>query len=160
MSQQTRSTNWDQAAFGSEAADAPPIDRLRHIGSVMRWDGVLPLIAPLCTLFVLAFLPPGGPLGVLAVIIVPIVVALARAAVAQKQLDRAGNGLLRTFGLAIAIASLLLFEMLSSFLAQVPAAPLNDWGAAVFLYAAYLTFIYFALRPRPAAARDNAFRNG
>jgi len=142
--------NPDYSDFWTEAAEHPLIDRLFRIFSVMRWDGVLPFIAPCSTLLARVCLGPGHPVAVVGTLFVPIAVALARAALAQKQLDRAGNGLLRTFGLAIAIALLLLFEILSSALGLVPDAPLFVWGIAGSLYASYLMFIYFALRPASA----------
>ena len=130
MSQQSW-TDWDASALGGEVAGRPLMDRLLRVLSVMRWDGVLPLIAPMCTLLAMAFLPPGHPVAVVQTCIVPIVVALARAAAAQRQLDQAGNGLLRTFGLAIAIVLLLLFEMVSNLLGQLPGAPPPVWAPPV-----------------------------
>lgn len=151
MSQPTPTTNPGYFDFWTEAAEHPLIDRLFRVFSVMRWDGVLPFIAPCSTLLAGVFLGPGHPVAVVGTLFVPIAVALARAALAQKQLDRAGNGLLRTFGLAIAIALLLLFEILSSVLGQVPDAPLSVWGIAGLLYATYLLFIYFTLCPASAS---------
>lgn len=142
--------NSDQSDFRSGAEEPSLVESLLRVVSTLRWDGVLPLIAPLFTILSLAFLPPGHPMAVVGTLFVPIGVALARAAVAQKQLDRAGNGLWRTFGLAIAIALLLVFEILSSFLGQVPAAPLVVWAVDGLLYPAYLLCICFALRPPSA----------
>lgn len=144
------STYPDSPDFWAEPAEHPLIDRLFRIWSVIRWDGVLPFVAPSCTLVAGVFFGPGDAIAALATVIVPIIVALARAHLAQEQLRRAGNGLLRTFGLAVAIVLLLLFEIASCMLGLVPGAPLQVWCGTGLLYVTYLLFIYFTLRPASA----------
>ena len=67
----------------------------------------------------------------------------------DEQLTR----LLRQAGMGIAIAILLLFEMLMGLLQAAPGAPLVAWGMAIGLYAIYLAVIVTALRPAAVAVR-------
>jgi hypothetical protein len=120
----------------------------RWMPFVLSWDGILPCISPICTLAANA-----APQGLVAVrvlaVLVPVGVALARAAIAQRQLDRVRVGeraLLRPFVLAFAIVLLLFLEIGTSLLVLAD-APLRFWGLAVIVYAAYFGCISYALRP-------------
>jgi len=124
--------------------------------SVLAWDGLLPVAAPMTTLIARAAFPPGHIVEVIVAIFVPMIVALVRAAIAQKQLNRACNGMptwSRTIALALAITLLLLFEIAAGIMTFGGGAPPEVSAIAVILYCAYLACISFSLRPAAAKER-------
>ncbi|HUE16696.1 MAG TPA: hypothetical protein VMR25_21150 [Planctomycetaceae bacterium] len=124
--------------------------------SALAWDGLLPLGTPMSTLIARALFPPGHIVEVIAAICMPMIVALVRAAIAQKQLERACNGMptwFRTIALALAITLLLLFEIAAGIMTFGAGAPPEVSAIAVILYCAYLAGISFSLRPAAAEER-------
>jgi hypothetical protein len=90
------------------------------------------------------------------VLFAPIIVALVRAGIAQKQLERVcgyRGAFIRQLTLAIAIALLMVLEIATSVFVLAN-APLEFWGLAILLYAAYFACISFALRPSVRVARS------
>jgi hypothetical protein len=121
-----------------------------RLPSLLNWDGLLPLIAPSSTMLV-SLVPGWLGLGPLVAVFVPILVALARAAIAQRQIERAcgdGRTFLRQIVLAMAIVLLLFLEITTSALILAN-APLKFWAFAAIVYVAYFGCISYALR-RPA----------
>jgi hypothetical protein len=120
--------------------------------SVIGWDGVLPWLAAATPLVVKMAFPDGHPAEILPALFVPILTALARAAVGHDQIVRINHGSapwLRQIALAVAIAILFVFEIVSAVLVFADDAPAHAWLVPLGLYGLYLAVISFALsRPR------------
>jgi hypothetical protein len=120
-------------------------DWLRRLPSLLKWDGLLPLVSPICTLISAqchAFVQS------CAAVFVPMVIAFVRTKVAQRQLVRAcgdGGDRNRQAALGSAIVLLLFLEVVTS--AQILGKPIMSWDAAALLYLGYLACITYALRP-------------
>jgi len=117
----------------------------RRIPPMLSWDGLLPLVSPICTL-----ISAQGPhfLQSVAVSIVPMVVAFVRAKIGQRQLVRAcgdGEDANRQLALGSAIVLLLFLEVVTSTL--VLGKPIMSWAGAALLYVGYFVCISYALRP-------------
>ncbi len=118
---------------------------------MLGWDGLLPLVTPICTL-----ISAQGPhfLQSVVVTIVPMIVALVRAKIGQRQLvrtcgDGKNNNRQRAMGSAIVL--LLFLEIVTSTL--VLGKPIMSWEGGALLYVGYLVCITYALRPpKPSLA--------
>ena len=129
--------------------------------AIVAWDGLLPLVVASSTLVAVHLLPE--PLAALAAIFIPLGAAGIRASTAQEELMRRCDGrapLLRQLALAGAIVLLFLGELLVGVLSLIPAVPVAGWCAPVALYAAYLAFIAWALRPYESRAAVASFDDG
>jgi hypothetical protein len=143
------SVDFDNSA---RSLDAPPAatreqPAWQRILVQRRWDGFLPLIAPVSVLISGAVL--NGALNQIVVVFVPIGVALARATIGKRELERVCGGppgVMRQIVLAMAIAWLLLLEAATGFCALAN-PPLIAWAVPVILYVIYFVTIYCALRP-------------
>jgi hypothetical protein len=128
---------------------------LRRIPATLGWDGLLPLVSPICTL-----ISAQGPHFLQSVVVtfVPMVVALVRAKIGRRQLVRAcgdDKNVNRQGALGIAIVLLLALEVVTSILVLDKRAP--SWGAfgeAALLYLGYFACITYALRPPRIAVAD------
>ena len=115
---------------------------------MLRWDGVLPWVAAAVPLLLSALFGNNHPAVVLA-LFVPIVTALARAAIGYDQIAQVNRGRApwaRQVALAVAIAILFAFEIASGVLAFADDAPPEAWLILFALYCAYLAMIGLALR--------------
>src|SRR5687767_13255029 len=93
------------------------------------WDGVLPWVAAAVPLLLSAVFGNDHPTVVLA-LFVPIMTALARAAIGYDQIAQVNRGKTpwtRQVALAVAIAILFAFEIVSGVLAFADDAPLEAW---------------------------------
>jgi hypothetical protein len=118
---------------------------LRRIPSILQWDGLLPLVSPMCTL---ATLRAPHILQSMAVSLVPMVIALVRAKIGKRQLARAcgdAGDSNRQLALGAAIVLLLGLEIFSSALILGKGNEL--WILVAVLYVGYLGCISYALRP-------------
>ena len=116
--------------------------------AMLGWDGVLPWVAAAVPLLLSALFGNDHPAAVLA-LFVPIVTALARAAIGYDQIAQVNRGKApwaRQLALAVAIAILFAFEIASGVLAFADDAPLEAWLTLFALYCAYLAMIGLALR--------------
>jgi hypothetical protein len=112
------------------------------------WDGVLPWVAAAVPLLLSAVFGNDHP-GVVLALFVPILTALARAAIGYDQIAQVNHGRApwaRQVALAVAIAILFAFEIVSGVLAFSDDAPLEAWLVLFALYSAYLAMIWLALR--------------
>jgi hypothetical protein len=125
--------------------------RLPHWG----WDGILPWVAAAVPLLLSALFGNDHP-GVVLALFVPIMTALGRAAIGYDQIAKVNRGKapwLRQVALAIAIAILFAFEIVSGVMAFADDAPLEAWLVLSALYCSYLVMIWLALRkPRDELA--------
>jgi hypothetical protein len=138
---------------------SPVIEWLWRIPLLLRWDGVFPFLSPVTVLTLSVLQVPAGLLALLGVL-VPICVALGRAGLAQREILRVcgdHGSLDRHLALAIAIILLLVLEILSTMLIAMNAR-LASWAPVALLYAGYIGFIAFALRPaRKTGLNDDPF---
>jgi hypothetical protein len=120
----------------------------------VSWDGLLPLVSPICT-----WISARGSHFLQSVVVtfVPMIVALVRAKIGRRQLVRVcGNAddRNRQAALGSAIVLLLFLEVVTSILIlgkQVMSW--GEWGEVALAYLGYLVCITYALRPpKPAAA--------
>ncbi|HEV8000855.1 MAG TPA: hypothetical protein VGP63_13310 [Planctomycetaceae bacterium] len=129
----------------------PPLRSLRgdwvwrRLPSMLSWDGLLPLVSPVCTL-----ISAQGPhfLQSVAVTFVPMAVALVRAKIGRRQIVRAcgdGEDANRQLALGSAIVLLLFLEVVTSIL--VLGKPAMSWANVALLYVGYFACITYALRP-------------
>ena len=125
--------------------------RLLHWG----WDGILPWVAAGVPMLLNALFGNDHP-GVVLVLFVPIMTALGRAAIGYDQIAQVNRGKapwLRQVALAVAIAILFAFEIVSGVLVFADDAPLEAWLVLFALYCSYLIMICLALRkPRDELA--------
>ena len=123
--------------------------------AMLRWDGVLPWVAAAVPLLMRVLFGNDHP-GVVLVLFVPIVTALARAAIGYDQIAEVNRGRApwtRQVALAVAIAILFAFEIVSGVLVFSDDAPLEAWLVLFVLYGSYLVMIWLALRkPRDELA--------
>ena len=116
--------------------------------AMLGWDGVLPWVAAAVPLLLSTLFGNNHPAVVLA-LFVPIVTALARAAIGYDQIAQVNRGRApwaRQVALAVAIAILFAFEIVSGVLAFADDAPLEAWLTLFAVYCAYLAMIWLALR--------------
>jgi hypothetical protein len=143
-------TDVDVAQHSIDEARSPPrlqwTDWLsRRIPSMLGWDGLLPLVSPICT-----WISTRGPhfLQSVAVTFVPMAVALVRAKIGRRQLVRAcGNAedQNRQLALGSAIVLLLFLEVATSIL--ILGQQMMSWGGVGLVYLGYFACITYALRP-------------
>jgi peptidoglycan/LPS O-acetylase OafA/YrhL len=124
----------------------------RRIPSMLGWDGLLPLVSPICT-----WISAQGPHFLQSVVVtfVPMVVALVRAKIARRQLVRAcGNAedTNRQLALGSAIVLLLVLEVVTSIL--ILGQQVMSWGGAALVYLGYFLCIAYALRPPKSNVAD------
>ena len=137
------------------------VDWLWRIPLLLRWDGVLPLLSPITVLSLSLLQFPRVVLGLLGTL-VPVCVALARAALAQREIVRVcgDRGTLdRHFALAIAIILLLVLDVVTTILLMMNAG-LREWSLAALLYAGYVMLIAYALRPARVSEPTAAGKSG
>jgi hypothetical protein len=149
----------DTNAIDSVTVDleTPPRSRwsewlLRRIPSMISWDGLVPLISPLCTLAAAQ-----GPhfLQSVTVTIVPMAIALVRTKIAHRQLVRVcGNADDRNRQSALGMAIVLLLALEVTFSTLVLGKPIMDWETVAMLYVAYFACITYALRPPKPSVAD------
>jgi hypothetical protein len=136
------------------------VDWFWRIPLLLRWDGVLPLLSPITVLSLSLLQFPRAVLGLLGTL-VPVCVALARAALAQREIVRVcgDRGTLdRHFALAIAIILLLVLDVVTTILVMMNAG-MREWSLAALLYVGYVMFIAYALR-LPRAVDPTAAESG
>jgi hypothetical protein len=115
---------------------------------MLRWDGILPWVAAGVPLLMRVLFGKDHP-GVVLVLFVPIITALARAAIGYDQIAEVNGGnapWTRQVALAVAIAILFAFEIVSGVVVFTDDAPLEAFLVLVALYGAYLAMIWLALR--------------
>jgi hypothetical protein len=130
--------------------------------AMIGWDGALPLIAAGAPWLVKAVFPKGHVAEIVAGLLVPIGTAVLRAAVGRDQIERRCKGAApwgRQVALAVAIMTLLLFEVCSAGLVFAGNAPPVAWLAPLGFYLCYLVMISVALRSarQPLAQNHAAF---
>lgn len=99
----------------------------KWMATVFCWDGVLPLLSVFTPWLVKWNFPQGHIAEVVAVVLVPIAMALLRATFAHRTLSsyyEHSLPILRQLGLGLAIISLLLLEVVTSLLIFAPEAPI------------------------------------
>ncbi len=127
----------------------------RRLPSTVGWDGLFPLVSPLC-----AYLSAQASPFVQSVVVtfVPMGVALARAKIGRRQIERAcGNGddTNRQLALGGAIVLLLALEVFTSI--ALLGKPGESWERIALIYAGYMACISFALRrPKRKVAEASA----
>jgi hypothetical protein len=118
--------------------------------SIIGWDGCLPVVVAIAPVILPIVIPKRDIAELTAVIMVPIIAALARAQHGYRQLEaRWGHATLgRQFLLGCAVGMLLLFEGFSGALLCARGVPPSAWLTAGTFYLVYLGLIVLALRPR------------
>jgi hypothetical protein len=111
---------------------------------MLAWDGLLPLVSPICT-----WISAQGPHFLQSVVVtfVPMAVAFVRAKVGRRQLVRAcGNAddVNRQLALGSAIVLLLFLEVVTSVL--ILGQQMMSWGGVALVYLGYFMCIAYALR--------------
>jgi hypothetical protein len=115
---------------------------------MLRWDGVLPWVAAGVPLLMRVLFGKDHP-GVVLVLFVPIITALARAAIGYDQIAEVNRGRApwtRQVALAVAIAILFAFEIVSGVVVFADDTPPEALLVLFALYCAYLAMIWLALR--------------
>jgi|SRR5579863_5295908 len=153
----------ERARDGDSAPQPQPFDseptenNLSQLISIVVWDGLLSIGAAVAMIVIRATLKAGHPLEVIAILLIPMIIALIRAGIAHRQLARACSevpSLPRQVVFALAISLLFLFEICAGVLTRVPNAPVEWWAIVALLYVAYFACIAWALRPAAVDFRD------
>ena len=119
----------------------------------LTWDGLMPLAVAAVPALAATLLPDNDAAVAVATVLVPIVAALARAAIGARQIRRLCGGHLplgRQVALPAAIVFLLLFEGAVAIFVFADDEPAAAWIYPLALYVAYMAFAAMAFFPGSA----------
>ncbi|MBA3482830.1 MAG: hypothetical protein H0T51_13545 [Pirellulales bacterium] len=128
------------------------------MGSVLAWDGLLPLGVSAIPSAVEVLFPKSDIAEIVTAVVIPIFSALIRSVVGVRQIRTLCEGALpipRQIALAIAIVLLMLFEAFVAMLTFADDEPPSAWLAPAGFYVFYLATIAIAFVPPKGVAESN-----